>query len=338
MLMEMQPHLFLSVNDNFRDQPMEVTGQYRSYNLRDPAERESWIEARELISRRKKLTIEKLLAESSHLVIAEWAHHTIIEELRNEVLDFEPSERLPEELLSSANRLFSSVKRFLEYRNLIEAPLKSELYPDYWQIDLNLAEEGLLDAVEALSYVNVKEQLRFLLRTKNLFPQNTRINFIKRKLESVEMKFALSFTDLVSGKQVAISDYLGNVVLIDFWATWCQPCLNQVPQFKRLIRQYHESGLRILGVSCDEPELVKYGKQYIRSKKPNLDLVELEKHVLTCAETHGMEWPICVDKNLADRWAVKSIPTVFAIDRKGVLRSTNVAGMLSSIVPELLQE
>ena len=259
--MDMQPHLFLSVSDNLRDQPMEVTGQYRSYNLRNPTERESWIEARELISRRKRLAIEKILAEYSHLMIANWAHDVIIEEFRNEVLDFEPSQRLPEELLSSVNRLFSSVQRFLEYRNAFEAPVKNKLYPDYWQIDLNMAEDALLDAVDALSYVDVKEQLRFLLRTKNLFPKNTRVNAIRQKLEAVEKKFALSFTDLVSGKHVDISDYLGSVVLIDFWATWCQPCLNQVPQLKRLLRKYHESGLSILGVSCDEPELVKYGKQ-----------------------------------------------------------------------------
>ena len=338
MLMDMQPHLFFSVGDHLSDRRMEVTGLYRSYNFRDSMERQSWIEARETLSSRKRSMIEKVLAEYSHLMIANWAHDTIIEELRSEVLDFEPSDRSPKELLSIVNRLFSSVKRFLEFRNTLEALTKNELYPDHGQISLFLAEESLLDAVEVLACVDVKEQLRFLTKTERMFPENSRVQEVRRKLEAVDKTFDLAFTDLISGKQIELSEYAGNVVLIDFWATWCQPCLNQVPQLNRLIKRYYESGLRVIGISLDEPNLIKHGKQYIRLRNSNEELVELETHVLMCAENHNMDWPICVNKDLADRWGVKSIPTIFAIDRRGVLRSTNVAGVLSSTIAELLEE
>ena len=338
MLMNLQPHLFLSVNDILHGSTIEVKGQYRNYNLRDPNDRKSWIEANASISSRKRLTIEKVLAEHPRLSIAAWAHDSIIEELRAEVLDFDPTERSPGRLLSIVNRLFSSVIRFLDYRKSLEAPRENELYPDYWDISKYMAEEALLDAVDALAYVDVKEQLRFLRKTENMFPENTRVHDIRRKLEAVEKTFNLSFIDLISGKRIELSDFVGNVVLIDFWATWCQPCLNQVPQLKRLLRRYHENGLRLLGISCDEPEVVKHGKRYVRVNNSNTDLVELETHVRACAETHSMEWPICVNKDLTDQWGVKSIPTIFAIDRDGVLRSTNVAGTLNSTVEELLKK
>jgi peroxiredoxin len=61
----------------------------------------------------------------------------------------------------------------------------------------------------------------------------------------------------LAGRRVHLSDYLGkHVVLVNFWATWCQPCAGELPHLERLYRQYREQGLVVLGVAMDGPETV----------------------------------------------------------------------------------
>ena len=55
----------------------------------------------------------------------------------------------------------------------------------------------------------------------------------------------------ISGEEITLSDYRGQVVLIDFWATWCPPCRNEIPHFNELYREYKEKGLMVIGVSLD---------------------------------------------------------------------------------------
>ncbi len=338
MLMEMQPHLFLSIQDQFDEPPMEVTGSYRKYDLRNPRERERWREARNLIANQKKSTIEQVLAEHPHLTIANWAHDTRIEELRAEILDFDASEGQPEQLMTIARKLLSSVNLFRAYQDSIETPKRNKLYPDYWQISRVLAEESLYEAVEALSFVGVEEQSRFLSDAEHLLTDTERVIELRAKLESVNQPFKLSFEDLASGEFVDISEYVGEVVLIDFWATWCKPCLDQIPHLKRLLRRYQDRRLRILGISCDTPDIVIDDQSQIHCPRSGDASDQLASLVIQCARTHGIEWPICIDKGFADRWRVKSIPTIFAVDRKGALRSTNISGNLDSSIEELLDE
>jgi thiol-disulfide isomerase/thioredoxin len=64
----------------------------------------------------------------------------------------------------------------------------------------------------------------------------------------------------VRGREVTLSDFRGDVVLINFWATWCAPCRVEIPHFIALHEKYRERGLVILGVSVDEstPGLVSF--------------------------------------------------------------------------------
>lgn len=338
MLLEKQPHLFVSIQDRIDDPSMEVTGGYRNYDLGNPSERESWRVSRKSIANRKKSMIEKVLKEHPHLTIASWAYDALIEESRDEILDFDASKEQPEKLLRNVNSLLSLVARFRRYQESIEAPRKSKQFPDQWQIATVLAEEALFEAIDALAYVGVEEQTRFLSDAEHLLTDNKRAHDLRTKLESVNRPFVLSFEDLASGELVDISEYLGEVVLIDFWATWCKPCLDQVPHLKRLLRQYQDRGLRVIGISCDTEDVVKSGLRSVQSTRLDDAPDQLATLVLQCAQNHGIEWPICIDKDLADRWRVKSIPTIFAVDRKGVLRSTNISGKLRPSIEELLNE
>jgi len=58
-------------------------------------------------------------------------------------------------------------------------------------------------------------------------------------------------TDL-AGKSVALRTYRGKLVLLNFWATWCGPCLSEIPRFAQWQRRYGPAGLQILGVSMDD--------------------------------------------------------------------------------------
>jgi cytochrome c biogenesis protein CcmG/thiol:disulfide interchange protein DsbE len=58
--------------------------------------------------------------------------------------------------------------------------------------------------------------------------------------------------DDLAGRPVRLSDYRGKVVLLDFWATWCAPCLEEMPTFVRWQKQYGPARLQVIGVSMDD--------------------------------------------------------------------------------------
>lgn len=67
------------------------------------------------------------------------------------------------------------------------------------------------------------------------------------------LSFAPDFTlAQLDGKPLQLSSYRGKVVLLDFWATWCDPCRDEIPQFVELQQKYEKQGLQIVGVSMDD--------------------------------------------------------------------------------------
>ncbi len=107
--------------------------------------------------------------------------------------------------------------------------------------------------------------------------------------------FELSDLD---GKNVKLSDYRGKAVLLNFWATWCQPCKVEMPWFVDLQQRYGNDGLVVLGVAMDDS-----GKDAIA------DFAK-EMHV---------NYPVLLGKEaVADSYgSVQFLPTTFYIDRSG---------------------
>jgi peroxiredoxin len=72
----------------------------------------------------------------------------------------------------------------------------------------------------------------------------------------------------VDGKSVALSDYLGkHVILISFWATWCEPCKKEMVQLQELYEAHADAGLMILSISMDEPESVGDVRPYVKQRR-----------------------------------------------------------------------
>ncbi len=100
----------------------------------------------------------------------------------------------------------------------------------------------------------------------------------------------------IDGREVSLSDYRGKVVLINFWATWCPPCKEEMPLFESVYRKYKDRGFEILAVSTDTD--IDVVKKFVGEYK--LSFVVLYD-----------------DKNIASLYNVQGLPTSFLVDREG---------------------
>lgn len=126
----------------------------------------------------------------------------------------------------------------------------------------------------------------------------------------------------IAGKEISPTDYRGRVVLLDFWATWCAPCLAEMPNVKKVYSTYHEKGFDIIGVSMD-------------NNRDALDSYLKEQNVTWRQIYDGKGW----QAEVGQRYAVSSIPSTFLIDKQGRIRYKNLRGNeLEKAVEKLLKE
>ncbi len=125
-----------------------------------------------------------------------------------------------------------------------------------------------------------------------------------------------------AGVPVNLSDYRGKVVLVDFWATWCGPCVGLLPHTKELIQKYRDKPFAVLGVSAD---------------RSSGDLQQfLLRDPLPWSNIYAG-----ASSDLLRRWQITAFPTVVLIDAEGVVRERIVGanpGAIDRAVAELLDE
>src|SRR5207253_10207488 len=111
-----------------------------------------------------------------------------------------------------------------------------------------------------------------------------------------------------SGTTAKLKSYRGKVVLLDFWATWCTGCKQEIPWFSEFQRTYGSKGFAVVGVSLDEG-----GWNVV---KPFL------------AETHVPYRMLLGDDATAQRYGIQNLPDTFLIDRHGRVAAAYIAGLV----------
>lgn len=140
------------------------------------------------------------------------------------------------------------------------------------------------------------------------------------KFDRVGKPVEFAFT-AVDGRKIDIADLKGKVVMIDFWATWCGPCIAGLPEVLETYHKWHDQGFEILGISLDNDEEAL--KKMVKERE--------------------MPWPQFFDhenesNRYAEKYGISGIPTLWLVDKEGNLRYLNARNDLEGKVAKLIAE
>jgi cytochrome c biogenesis protein CcmG/thiol:disulfide interchange protein DsbE len=112
----------------------------------------------------------------------------------------------------------------------------------------------------------------------------------------------------LDGNNVSLSDFEGDIVVLNFWTTWCPPCRKEIPYFIKISNDYKDKGVSFIGISLDEDKDI------------------IKKFV----SAYGMNYTIVYDTasaNVSGMWGIEAFPTTFILDGKGNVAYKNVGMM-----------
>jgi thiol-disulfide isomerase/thioredoxin len=236
------------------------------------------------------------------------------------------------DMAEARERLIYSLISIDDYQgalDLLTAQYK-ELPADKSGVDLSTAfGEIVVPIIQLYKMEGRKDDgVAFIAEVRESFKQHEMFETIDEALNEFGKMFDLpgpgdtidiSFT-AIDGREVNLADLKGKVVLVDFWATWCVPCLKAMPEIKSLYAEFHDKGLEIIGISLDD------------------DKEKLQNYLTK----EGIAWPQFFDGNgwenkFAQEYGIESIPATFLIGPDGLIAATDLSGAaLKARIAELL--
>jgi len=161
--------------------------------------------------------------------------------------------------------------------------------------------------------------LRQAARSKD--PELAQMAQVQVNMKDLRSKpLELKFTAL-DGSTVDLGALRGKVVVIDFWATWCGPCVVEMPKMVSTYKKYKDRGFEIVGISLDHNK----------------------EKLLQFMQQKGVTWPQYFDgkgweNEISSRYGIDGIPVVWIVDKKGFVRDTEGRADLVAQIEKLLAE
>ncbi len=208
-------------------------------------------------------------------------------------------------------------------------PTEASLAPELKEFDALLAKykSDKSDDVAQILYMKAtlymqvlqddKKGEALLGQLKQQFPDSRQVANLKKQEAAGKIQASLvegaKFPDFkesdLAGKALSVANYKGKVVLVDFWAVWCGPCVKELPHLLKAYEKYHANGFEIIGISLDQ------------------DKAKLEAFI----KKEKMPWPQFFDgkgwgNKLAAQYGVNSIPATYLLDGEGKIIGKNLRG------------
>jgi len=208
-------------------------------------------------------------------------------------------------------KLFKEVKTLIAQKPVDFLPQIALIFVEVAkQAEEKLNQKGLADKTCSELTADLKA-----VRHESLQPVITRIETVQRRLNLIgqEVKFEGIMLD---GKKFDVKSLRGKVVLVDFFASWCVPCLEELPNVQAAYEKYHDKGFEIVSIGVDfgDPNEVRNLKRLVESKK-------IPWTVLSDELTVKEKMP-----SIGEYYGVDAIPEMFLVDKEGKVAELDTRG------------
>ena len=112
----------------------------------------------------------------------------------------------------------------------------------------------------------------------------------------------------INGEEVTLSDFHGQPILVNFWASWCPPCRAEMPSMENVYQEYQDQGFVVLAINVTHQDVLNDAVYFV--------------------EEQGFTYPILLDERgiASQEYQLRSLPTSFFIDREGIIQQIVLGG------------